>query len=83
MNKIFKSIWNNVTRTFTAVSEVQQTNGKKAKSAVVSSVSASAIMLSCVSPTYGYDSNLFRSDSIDFSNNSFYIGNNNQPSIKH
>lgn len=83
MNKIFKSIWNHVTRTFTAVSEVQQTNGKKAKSAVVSSVSASAIMLSCVSPTYGYDSSLLRSDSIDFSNNSFYIGNNNQPSIKH
>ena len=31
MNKIFKSIWNHVTRTFTAVSEIQQTNGKKAK----------------------------------------------------
>lgn len=33
MNKIYKSIWNHVTRTFTAVSEIQQTNGKKAKSA--------------------------------------------------
>lgn len=44
MNKIFKSIWNHVTRTFTAVSEIQQTNGKKAKSAVVTALSASILL---------------------------------------
>lgn len=36
MNKIYKSIWNRVTRTFTAVSEIQQVKGKKAKSVLIS-----------------------------------------------
>lgn len=40
MNKIFKSIWNHVTRTFTAVSEIQQTNGKKAKATALASTIA-------------------------------------------
>lgn len=35
MNKIYKSIWNRVTRTFTAVSEIQQVKGKKAKSVLI------------------------------------------------
>lgn len=35
MNKIYKSIWNRVTRTFTAVSEIQQVEGKKAKSVLI------------------------------------------------
>lgn len=40
MNKIYKSIWNHVTRTFTAVSEIQQTNGKKAKATALASTIA-------------------------------------------
>lgn len=35
MNKIYKSIWNHVTRTFTAVSEVKHMHGKRSCSAAV------------------------------------------------
>lgn len=45
MNKIYKSIWNHVTRTFTAVSEIQQTNGKKAKNALTKAVIAGSLMM--------------------------------------
>lgn len=44
MNKIYKSIWNHVTRTFTAVSEIQQTNGKKAKSAAAVVLASTMVM---------------------------------------
>ena len=53
MNKIFKSIWNHVTRTFTAVSEIQQTNGKKAKNALTKAVIAgSLVMMAGASDAY-------------------------------
>lgn len=52
MNKIFKSIWNHVTRTFTAVSEIQQTKGKKARSTAVALV-APAVLMS--SPAWAYN----------------------------
>ena len=52
MNKIFKSIWNHVTRTFTAASEIQQTKGKKARSTAVALV-APAVLMS--SPAWAYN----------------------------
>lgn len=53
MNKIYKSIWNHVTRTFTAVSEIQQTNGKKAKSSLKEVAIATSLVLASGS-VYGY-----------------------------
>lgn len=60
MNKIFKSIWNHVTRTFTAVSEIQQTNGKKAKSALTKAVIASSLtMMAGASQAYSKDEDIW------------------------
>ena len=53
MNKIYKSIWNHVTRTFTAVSEIQQTNGKKAKTSLKEVAIAMSLVLASGS-VYGY-----------------------------
>lgn len=38
MNRIFKSIWNQITQSFTAVSEVQHTKGKKSRTVSLSGV---------------------------------------------
>ena len=38
MNRIYKSIWNQVTQSFTAVSEVQHTKGKKSRTVSLSGV---------------------------------------------
>ena len=38
MNRIFKSIWNQITQSFTAVSEVQHTKGKKSRTVCLSGV---------------------------------------------
>ena len=43
MNKIYKSIWNHVTRTFTAVSEAQKSKGKRSRNALLSSVCISVM----------------------------------------
>lgn len=55
MNKIYKSIWNHVTRTFTAVSEIQQTNGKKARSTLKKMAIATSLVLA-TSSVSAYDS---------------------------
>lgn len=55
MNKIYKSIWNHVTRTFTAVSEIQQTNGKKAKCSLVTSAALAIALCANPSITFAYD----------------------------
>ncbi|MBM6928314.1 ESPR domain-containing protein [Parasutterella secunda] len=46
MNKIYKSIWNAVTQSYTAVSEAQKTLGKKSRSSsmVISAALASLIL---------------------------------------
>lgn len=70
MNKIYKSIWNLVTRTFTAVSEIQQTNGKKAKA-----VSTAAGI--CLSFVLGANSSLAYDDGEDvYISNTVTIGTN-------
>lgn len=53
MNKIYKSIWNHVTRTFTAVSEIQQTRGKKAKNNTIA-LAVGGALLSVISSAFGY-----------------------------
>ena len=47
MNRIFKSIWNTVTQSWTAVSEAQQNRGKKSKNIVL----AALICVGLFSPT--------------------------------
>lgn len=70
MNKIFKSIWNLVTRTFTAVSEIQQTNGKKAKA-------VSTVAGICLSFVLGANSSLAYDDGEDVDiSNTVTIGTN-------
>lgn len=46
MNKTFRSIFNHVTQTFTAVSERQRTRGKRARSAVSAAVGAAILAAS-------------------------------------
>lgn len=70
MNKIYKSIWNHVTRTFTAVSEIQQTNGKKAKA-------VSTVAGICLSFVLGANSSLAYDDGEDVDiSNTVTIGTN-------
>lgn len=70
MNKIYKSIWNHVTRTFTAVSEIQQTNGKKAKA-------VSTVAGICLSFVLGANSSLAYDDGEDvYISNTVTIGTN-------
>lgn len=70
MNKIYKSIWNHVTRTFTAVSEIQQTNGKKAKA-------VSTVAGICLSFVLGANSSLAYDDGEDvYVSNTVTIGTN-------
>lgn len=70
MNKIYKSIWNHVTRTFTAVSEIQQTNGKKAKA-------VSMVAGICLSFVLGANSSLAYDDGEDVDiSNTVTIGTN-------
>ena len=45
MNKVYKSIWNAVTRSWTAVSEIQHCNGKKTKIALTTAIISSLIGL--------------------------------------
>ena len=78
MNKIYKNIWNHVTRTFTAVSEIKTKKGKVGKSVLAATV-ASVILVSGGSPVHAgvyIDGKV-----IDI--NGIYIGNNSQSSIKH
>lgn len=50
MNRIYKSIWNYATRTFTAVSEIQQSKGKKTKSRqVAAALGAVTVLLGSLS----------------------------------
>lgn len=41
MNKIYKNVWNHVTRTFTAVSEIKAKKGKVGKSVLATTVASS------------------------------------------
>lgn len=55
MNKIFKSIWNHTTRTFTAVSEATQTKGKKGRTVVTALLITT--MMTVAGEAYSYDPN--------------------------
>ena len=74
MNKIYKSIWNHVTRTFTAVSEIQQTNGKKAKAVAVVSLVAPMVLMSTSALAY----NGKYEDTWDDTGSEIYLYNNDQ-----
>ena len=51
MNKIFKSIWNYRTQSYTAVSECQKKRGKTAKS-ITTLVGAIALSMLCSRPVF-------------------------------
>lgn len=85
MNRIYKSIWNAVTQTFTAVSECQQSRGKKCASKN-KLLPKAAILITFMLPgmaALGYESTLVSSETINFADNPFYIGNNQQETILH
>ena len=69
MNKIYKSIWNHVTRTFTAVSEVKLAQGKKAKNKALGLVVIPTLAVFS-SSAWSYDS----SDPVRGNNENFAIG---------
>lgn len=80
MNKIYKNVWNHVTRTFTAVSEIKTKKGKAGKS--VLAVAVASVVLSSYSPlACAYDSFVWGADTIQL--NGFYIGNNSQSGLTH
>ena len=81
MNKIYKNVWNHVTRTFTAVSEIKAKKGKVGKSVLATTVAS--VILGCGSPSVcadDYESDWNTNDTIALGN--FYIGNNSQSGIK-
>ena len=49
MNKIYKSIWNAVTQSYTAVSEAQKTSGKKTRSSKSVSTLVTTLLISSIS----------------------------------
>jgi len=65
MNRIYKSIWNQVTQSFTAVSEVQHTKGKKSRT-----VSLSGVLFATLLPfsllTHAASIDSFHTDGIVF-----------------
>jgi len=81
MNKIYKNVWNHVTRTFTAVSEIKTKKGKVGKSVLATTVTS--LILGCGSTSVyadRYSSDIMGNDTIDLGQ--FYIGNNSQSGIK-
>ena len=54
MNRIFKSIWNRITQTFTAVSEAQHSEGKKFHSEQITGVLLPSLLFFSV-PSYAID----------------------------
>lgn len=65
MNRIYKSIWNQVTQSFTAVSEIQHTKGKKSRA-----VSLSGVLFATLLPfsllTHAASIDSFHTDGIVF-----------------
>lgn len=78
MNKIYKNVWNHVTRTFTAVSEIKTKKGKVGKSVLAATV-ASVFLGGYSSLACAYGTWLGHDDAIVL--NGFYIGNNAQSGI--
>ena len=54
MNRIFKSLWNRITQTFTAVSEAQHSEGKKSHSEQITGVLLPSLLFFSV-PSYAVD----------------------------
>ena len=85
MNKVYKSIWNAVTRSWTAVSEWQSSRGKqstksKKSLAVTLALAISLGVTSQFAFAENYGGGIFSPDTIRL-DKPIYIGNNNQAGI--
>lgn len=72
MNKIYKSIWNHVTRTFTAVSEAHKNNGKRSKNSLFLNSCLAALLTIVPAMSFAYDVDR----PVTGNNEGFYIGSN-------